>query len=625
MTRKGLALGAALGALAMVDVSAGEPAAESRDRPHRVLFIHAFEPGLPADAAFTSGLRSTLLLRGEVALFSEHLDRERFPQPTYVEEFRGWIRTKYAHRPPDVIVAAGPAAAEFLADPATTPFPGVPVVFGMVGEGRLPVERLPPNSIGLLEQYAFRETLALALALFPETEHVALAGGASSQDLAFNELVRREAAAAAPRLEVIPLLGLSMTDLQDRLRRLPPRTVVLLGTMLEDGAGRQWAWPQVVPVMASTSSAPIFTVFGTVFGFGVVGGVLTDFEDSGRIVAGIVRRVLAGEPAEAIPVRRHAGRALLDGRQLRRWSVPDARVPASAEVRFREPTPWQRFRWQFLATGSALVIQALLIAGLLIERRNRRAAERDVREKLVQIAHMNRVGTVGELTGSFAHELNTPLGAALNNAQAARRFLFREPFDRGEVMACLEDIVSDVRRAGDVVQRMRGALRREDAHRGEIHVSRLIRDAVRLVEAEAQDRDVALAIVVEDGLPTLVGDDVQLVQVVLNLVVNAMDALAAMPKERRRIGIRAAPVSRGAAIEVSDTGPGIPLAQLEKVFEPFFTTKASGLGLGLAISRSIVMAHGGTITAAAAEGGGTVFRVYLPAAEAPAAAQSAAG
>ena len=179
--------------------------------------------------------------------------------------------------------------------------------------------------------------------------------------------------------------------------------------------------------------------------------------------------------------------------------------------------------------------------------------------------------------------------------------------------ACLDDIVDDARRAGEVVRRIRAHLRREEVEPAPLDVRAVIRDAIRLVEMDARDRQVALSVDVAPDLPPLKGDDVQLVQVVLNLVMNALDALEDVPEGRRRVRVSAAATPEGVEIQVADTGPGIPPAQVERLFDPFFTTKPSGLGLGLSISRSIVEAHGGAIRVSAAEGGGTVFHVLLPA------------
>ncbi len=159
---------------------------------------------------------------------------------------------------------------------------------------------------------------------------------------------------------------------------------------------------------------------------------------------------------------------------------------------------------------------------------------------------------------------------------------------------------------------MRGVMRRDDPRLGSVDVATVIRDAERLAEAEARDRDVSLTTLADAKLPPIRGDEVQLVQVVLNLILNGLDALESVPRERRRIVVRASETEGGAEIAVLDTGPGIDPALVDKVFEPFFTTKARGLGMGLAITRSIVEAHGGHIRVLPAPGGGCTFRVFLP-------------
>ncbi len=600
-----VAIAAALGHVA----AATEPDARTR----RVLSIHAYEPGVPADAIFTAALRAALPLGSEVALYSEHLDRLRFPDPAYEEGFRAWLRGKYARTPPDVLVAVGADAIEFLADPATTPFPGVPVVFGLVAEGAGAPSRPPPNFTGATEHFAIRETLDLALALFPDTEHVALAGGASAQDRPLNELLRREVAAAGHPLDVIELFGLPMQELQRRLRALPPRSIVLVVSLFRDGAGRQFVGTQSVPALASASSAPVFTLYSHLLGLGTVGGVHTDFGESGSIVARTVQRILAGERVETIPVQRSgSSRAALDGRQLDRWGVADARVPAGVEVQMRERSPWSRYRWTIVLASLGFLLQSVLIGLLLLERRRRWRAEATARENLAVLAHMNRVSAVGELVGSLAHEINSPLGAALNNAEAAQRLMADGARDEAELRSCLEDIVRDVTRAGAVLRRIRGVLRREVSTPVELDVAAVIRDALHLVKADARDRGVTVDEQIAPALPTVTGDEVQLSQVIVNLLINALDAVAGVAEPRRRVRVEAEVRGDRVAIRVVDSGPGVPPALTGRVFEPFFTTKPVGLGMGLPISRSIVEAHGGTIAVSQAPDGGASFEVLLP-------------
>jgi signal transduction histidine kinase len=400
--------------------------------------------------------------------------------------------------------------------------------------------------------------------------------------------------------------------------------VVLVVAVFQDGDGRQWSAGQLVPALASASPAPVFTHLAHVLGLGTAGGVLTDFGETGKLVAGVVLRVLAGEPVDAIPVRPSgANRALLDGRQLDRFGVPDARVPADAAVRLRQPTLWARHGGAIALFALGFLVQSGLISLLLVERRRRARAETKARENLTVVTHMNRVSALGELVGSLAHEINSPLGAALNNAEAALRFMAAGAGDE-EVRSCLDDIARDVTRAGEVIRRIGGVLRREPWAPAPLDVAAVIRDAYHLVKAVARDRGAVVELQVAPALPAVTGDAVQLVQVILNLVLNALDAVAGLPEARRRVRIAAEAVGDRVAIRVEDSGPGVPASAAAHLFEPFFTTKPAGLGMGLSISRSIVEAHGGSIGVSAAPGGGAAFEVLLPATGEPAAASPGA-
>jgi len=608
-------------ALAFAALVWGSPVARAGPtgaEPRRVLEVFQNEWQGAAHAAFHDALREGLPPAPEVAFDNEVVDPSRAVDPAYRAAFHAWLGTKYAGSRPDVIVAVGEGAVGFLADPEATPWPGVPVVFGVVDDRSPVLARLPKSFTGVADHFPVQETIELALRLFPASRRAVLYGGASQADAILAGVLRQELAPYRNRLEVEDLVGLPTVELLDRLHSEPDGSIVLGLSYLVDGVGKRFTGQDITRAMADLGKAPLLTTHAHILGYGTLGGVVVDFGETGRRAARLVERVLAGEPPSAIPME-HGGpyRMVLDGRELERWRVPDERVPAAAEIRFRGPSVWDRYRWHAAAVLCALGLETLLIAGLLVERRRRRTAERSARENLAVVAHMNRVGAIGELAGSFAHELNSPLGAVVNNAQAARRFLANGKDQADEVVACLDDIVGDARRVGEVVRRMRGALRREDARPVPLDLAAVIRDAVRLVSAEARDHDVDLSMDVALDLPTLSGDDVQLVQVVVNLVMNAIDAVGTLPPDRRRVAVAAAPVPDGVEIRVVDTGPGIPPPLAERVFDPFFTTKPGGLGLGLAISRSIVEAHGGKIRVAPGPEEGTEFHVFLPAVREP--------
>ncbi len=239
----------------------------------------------------------------------------------------------------------------------------------------------------------------------------------------------------------------------------------------------------------------------------------------------------------------------------------------------------------------------------------------DAREETQAVAHAARVATMGRLAGSLAHELNQPLGAILSNAEAAQRFLEQEPPILEEVRAILADIAGDARRAGEVIRSIRAQVRKGEPERGPVDLQELLSGAEQLLHGDTVSRQATL--VVEPGLdlPTIRGDRVQLQQVVLNLALNALDAVTARADGRRRVVLRAAHDSTDTVrVEVADSGGGIAAEPASRIFDPFFSTKrkGGGLGLGLAIARSIVEAHGGRMFARNDPGGGATVGFVVP-------------
>jgi two-component system sensor kinase FixL len=230
-----------------------------------------------------------------------------------------------------------------------------------------------------------------------------------------------------------------------------------------------------------------------------------------------------------------------------------------------------------------------------------------------ELAHVARVSTVGEMTASLAHQLNQPLAAIMTNAQAAGRMLNMQSPDLDEVRAILQDIVRDDRRASDVIQRLRQLLRKGELEMTGVNLTTAIREVVDLVSADAIIRNIAVSFDFAREPVFVTGDRVQLQQVILNLLHNAMEALAEQQSAARRIVIGCREDDVLVAITVRDSGPGIRVGTEEAVFEPFYTTKSGGMGMGLPIVRSIVEAHGGVIHAKNdASGGGTIIEFRLP-------------
>lgn len=237
--------------------------------------------------------------------------------------------------------------------------------------------------------------------------------------------------------------------------------------------------------------------------------------------------------------------------------------------------------------------------------------ERELAVQRDELAHLSRVALLAELSGSLAHELNQPLTAILANAQGALRFLARDPPDLGEVRACLAHIVESDKRAGEVIRRLRAMLRKDRAEFRQVDVNEVIDGVLKIIRSDLLNRHIETLLELDGGLPMVYADVVQLQQVLLNLIVNASDAMG--EGNRREVTLRTSLAATDRVlVSVSDIGHGISGTQLEDIFAPFVSTKRDGLGLGLAVCRTIITAHQGTIWATNNEGPGATVSFSLP-------------
>jgi signal transduction histidine kinase len=278
----------------------------------------------------------------------------------------------------------------------------------------------------------------------------------------------------------------------------------------------------------------------------------------------------------------------------------------------RELTVWQRYSWQIALITAVILAQAGLISALLNAHRRRRVAEVQSAQRTKELAHVNRFSMAGELTAAIAHEINQPLGAILANAETADEILQSSSPDIAELKDIVKDILHDDRRASEVIRRMRSLLKKTPFDPKNIDLNEVVRETVDLLSPVAVGRKVELSSFLSPIALPIICDHIQLQQVIINLVVNAIDAMKDTPFEKRTISIRTSGVENFAELSVSDRGPGIPEDKLKEVFEPFYTSKAEGMGMGLSIARTIIEAHHGLISAKNRDHGGASFQIGLP-------------
>jgi len=243
-----------------------------------------------------------------------------------------------------------------------------------------------------------------------------------------------------------------------------------------------------------------------------------------------------------------------------------------------------------------------------------RESERRYGEMQMELAHANRVATMGQLTASIAHEVKQPIAATVTNAQAALRWLGSQPSELEEVRQALTHIVQDGMRAGDVVGRIRDLIKKAPPREDRLEINPVIREVIELTRGEAVKNGVSVQTELAEGLPLIQGDRVQMQQVMLNLIINAVEAISEVSEGPHELLISSGKAGTDDVhVAVRDSGPGVPATDLERLFEPFYTTKPGGLGLGLSICRSIIQTHGGRFWASPNFPRGAIFQFTLPA------------
>lgn len=302
--------------------------------------------------------------------------------------------------------------------------------------------------------------------------------------------------------------------------------------------------------------------------------------------------------------------------QLQHGGIADSRISPGAPILFREPTSWGKYKIRIIVVLTILTAETALVIFLiwLVQRRNRARQSLERQLALEEISHLNRVASLGQMAVSLAHELTQPLAAILSNAQAALQFASRPVPDLGEIRAALADITADNKRARAVVENVRAISRRQPIVSHELDLNDVVIQVERLVSRDAQLRGVSLRFILCPSTVRILGDEVPLQQVMLNLISNGMDAMREVPAERRVLSVSTAfgTDKKYGIFVVQDNGPGIAKEHKPKLFTPFFTTKSTGLGMGLSICRSILDSLGGRITFENRSEGGAVFQVQLP-------------
>ena len=566
--------------------------------------------------ALLSGFRSTLRDSPPppISLYVENLDLGRFGGGRFNDAVQAYFREKYHDKPIGVIVAVGAAALRLVLGLRNALWAEMPVIFAAVDEGVTDRLVLPPKVTGLTVRAPLSDSVSVARAVVPDLKRLAIVGDPPERQF-IRVRVAEQLKQLATEFELIDLTRLTMTELKRRVASLPSDSAIIYIGLTLDAGNVAYTSSEALAAFAGVAGRPIVVQAENQLGTGAIGGIVASPALIGRETARLVLHVLAGENPLNIPVTTASVmKPIFDWRQLQRWNVRESRLPPGSEIRFRQPTIWEQYRPHIWAVGAAIILQAALIGWLLHEHRRRQAAEITARNTMSELMQMNCMATAGELSASIAHEVSQPLTGISARASAALRWLRSQPPNLDRVRAALEQIDGASHRASEIVKNVRGLFAKDAQARKAVNINSVFSAVLLLVRIELQKHQIRLETELSDRLPPVMGVEVQLQQVILNLVMNAIEAMHSA--EPRVLSVRSElSESGGVCVSVEDTGTGIDASSVDQVFKPLFTTKASGMGMGLSICHSIIQNHNGRIWVSAGPKRGTIFKFVLPAIE----------
>lgn len=739
----------ALGAILLCTCLA-TPAAQSPSA-FTVLALHmASDDPISAEAnlIWYATLREVLqaLVRQPVDVIQEFVPADRLGVERDAAAVRDYLRERYRDLTPDLVIASPTSVSRFALQYRDALFPQTPLVIGGSAAPDDAVRRAGGGVAALELSTAYRETLALALRLHPATAHVYVLIGRSPERIPDLSI---QLASVAGRVPLTFIGDLAVPEMLDAVRSAPADSLIFYVNYIQEIRGRTLTELDIAPLVASASPVPVYGFLEAHVGLGIVGGVVLTARNEATQLATLAARILNGERAQDIPVEPVELAYIFDGRQLQRWDVEPARLPAGSEVRFQEPSVWQRYRGVIAGTIALVVVQTVLIVGLVVQRARRRQieaalrasqeryalaaaagrvgvwewgpgtgtfhvdravqamigdplphgqqaldawlahvhpddratvrermqdhlagrsaffeaehrilhrdgtvlwvlargrqdqtdgaarvvgtltdtterkrAEQRLREAQGELARIARVTALGEFAASIAHEVRQPLTAIISSARASMRFLRQGAAeDAAEALSCVLDAS---KRADAVIERNRELFRNRGVRRDRIDLNTVVGEAARMARPRLESGHVSLVMSLSD-VPPVEGDAIELQQVLLNLIANAVDAMETTSSRARRLTLATSCLATGGVqVSVSDTGVGLDGVDMDRLFAMSYTTKATGTGVGLSVSRSIVDAHGGRLWAEPAPGGGAVFSFTIPAAGAAGATLGAA-
>ena len=588
---------------------------EKESVPKRILAIFAFKQALPWAYQVEESMRAAIASESPfpIELNVEHADRARYPEETYLGKIIDFYKYKYSGQKFDLILAIGDESAELLIEYGEQMFGDIPIVLISSEAGALPGNLERPHMVSLIWGWDIGKTVELIQNLLPNTQQLYFISGTSKTDLTIKKVAQKALKNTNVKFKAHFITNFDTSEMLERISHLPNDSVIFFLSVLRDKNGEYFVSRDLMHVVSEKANVPTFGMADTYLGHGIVGGNLLSAEHQGQRLIKTAIKIMNGESITSTDLLEGDNLPMFDWHQLQRWSINESDLPPGSIVKYKEHSIWDDHKGKIIGAIVIILLQSLAVILLLIQRKKRNQAESESQVLREDLAHVSRVLSMGEIATSLAHEINQPLTAIQSYAQAAQRFLLKDPPEYEEVGNSLGGVVEGSRRAKEVIQRIRMTLDKQPLERSPQKVRDLINGVLLLVQGKVEENKILLKLDIENRLPKVFGDQVQLQQVLLNLMINGIEAICENGDDVRILIVSAyKEQDKDVVISVKDNGIGIDENMLDHPFEAFYTTKQEGLGMGLSISKSIIEDHGGRLWISKNPNKGVTFSFTVP-------------
>ncbi|MCU0371445.1 MAG: sensor histidine kinase [Bacteroidales bacterium] len=586
-----------------------------------ILILYSMAPTTPAYRVITDEIRKVLNEKyGDgFYLYMEYLETERFPGETHLLRKFNEINQKYASANPDLVIGIGVGIVPLIRNYASQELLALPYIiidfdfseYGINKDLNLSTKcTIIPLTLNI------DAILNSALALFPDRTHVYFISGISKVDKIYFESTKIASSRfnASKHYEFIS--DISMDEALDYVKKLPGNSIVFVTGFNVDSKNVQYYNPESIRLISRASALPVFAYSDMGFGDGSVGGYVISFQKIGRLAADIVIRIAGGtDPASIVVTEKDIYENVYDWRQLKRFGLDDSPlIPQHSRILYKQENFLDQYRYLFIAGTLFLLLQSLLIINLVrLNRRHKRTTGLllETEKKYHELIHEDRVLRLGQLTASLSHELNQPLTAILSTAQAGLRFVDSGNYNKDLLKELFGNIVEDDKRTASILSSIRGMLRLEKRDKEKVNLNVLIIEIMNIFKSLSVQKGIKIESFLMDRDICIQADPIQIQQVVMNLVLNAMQASEKASGKNKKVTISELIEEGQVTVLIRDYGPGIDAKMKDKLFKPFISSKKEGTGIGLAISRSIIEDHQGVIWAENAPDKGAVFAFKL--------------